>query len=101
MLLDTLKNLYFMKLMKLPFNLGAWNFFPGIGTLSGGLELASGGGVNPPVNPSMHTNNYDFITSVIINNTFELLIFQHHFISNLLKSGPDPDFTQHQKTKSF
>ena len=82
--------------MKLPLNLGGWIFFrgPGVCTFWGGggggwgLEPASGVGI-----PSMLT----MIITIIINNTFELLILRHYFISNLLKSELKPDFTQHQK----
>ena len=34
------------------------------------------------------------IITIIIKNTFELLILQYHFIRNLLKSELKPDFTQ-------
>ena len=37
------------------------------------------------------------IFTILINNTFELLILRHYFISNHLKSELKPDFTQHQR----
>ena len=80
--------------MKLPPNLGVGIFSRGLELFSEGLELASGEkGVKNPVNLSMFT----LIFTLIINNTFELLILRHHFISNHLKSELKPDFTQHQR----
>ena len=79
--------------MKLLLNLGGWNFSRGLELFWGIRACIWGWGGKPPENPSMLT----MILTIIINNTFELLILRYHFIINLLKSNLKPDFTQKQR----